>query len=199
MLKKYVVDHMMRLIVRDTEYDEIKLKEIRYGLEAIYLNVSRFTIFFIINALIGNFINGLLFLIFFIPIKSFSYGFHSKTSLMCFIISTSAFVGLPYLSNYLFFDLYPKLILIIIFMLFFVLLSPADTPKRPLINKDTRRTLKIKSIIIAGLYSILMLTTDELSTIIILVLSYQCFLLNPLTYDLFKTPYNNYLYYKSSC
>ena len=98
-MKRIVVDSIMNKIKNLNKYDDIKLSEIRYGLEAIYLNVSRFLVFFTINTILDIFWESLLFFIFYVPLRSFSFGFHAKNSLTCWILSSIAFIGLPYLST----------------------------------------------------------------------------------------------------
>ena len=77
-MKDLVVNIAMNSIVKENKYDEIKLREIKYGLEAIYLNISKLIVYFIINAFLGTFKVGILFLAFYVPLRSFSYGFHAK-------------------------------------------------------------------------------------------------------------------------
>jgi len=194
-MKKLILNYLMKRISRKGNYDDIKLQEIRYGLEAIYLNVSRFTVFFLINFLIGNFITGLLFFLFFVPIKSFSWGFHAKTSWQCWLISSIAFVGLPLLVNYIYFDLISKIILCTAFLLAMWCWAPADTPKRPLINKDTRNKLRNSAILITIIYIALIFNT-ELTNILVLALLLQCFLISPFTYLSFNMEYKNYQSYQ---
>ena len=195
-IKSLIVDNLMQKISQKNMHDEIKLQEIKYGLEAIYLNLSKFIVFFTINAILGNFILGLLFFVFFGPIKSTSYGFHAKTSFQCWIISAIGFIGLPLLANYINFNIHIKIILIFLALISFYLWAPADTPKRPLVNKKKRIILKIGSLLITLIYSVLIIFYNQLAPIIILVLFYQIILINPLTYFIFNIQYNNYLYYK---
>lgn len=195
-MKNLVVDYGMNLVKKENKYDDIKLQEIRYGLEAIYLNVSKFIVYFIINAFLGTFIYGLLFLIFYIPLRSFSFGFHAKNSLTCWLLSGFAFIGIPYISTIISFDIYTKLILIISSFIIYYLYSPADTPSRPIINKKLRLKLKTFTIITIILYSIGILSINSIFTnLIMLVTIYQSILISPFFYKIFKIQYNNYLYY----
>ena len=197
-MKNYILDKCMNLVVKDATYSEVKLVEIRYGLEAIYLTLSKTIVFMLINILLGNFLISLLFLLFYSPVKSVSYGFHAKTSLQCWLISGFGIIGLPILAQELELTLTIKIILIIIYFIFFAYLSPADTPRKPLVNKQKRNILKIYSLIILFIYAFIIIFSKTLAPIVIVALFYQCFLINPLTYQAFNTPYCNYLYYKVS-
>lgn len=88
---------------------EIEKREIYiYGLEVILLNGGLLIAFLIISLLCGEFINFCAYLIFFLPIRIFSGGYHAETSERCFILSTIAFgasiavsklIPLLYISN----------------------------------------------------------------------------------------------------
>jgi len=195
MIKNIIINNLMNLITSNTNFNKVKIQEIKYGLEAIYGNVSKFTVFFIVNFLIGNFLNAFLFFIFYVPIKSFGWGFHAKTSLQCWILSVIGFIGFPLLTNHFYFDFYSKFILCITFLLAMWCWAPADTPKRPLINPKIRKRLQFSAVLTTIIYSFLVFNT-ELTNTILLVLLFQTFLINPFTYIAFNTQYNNYLYYK---
>lgn len=59
-----------------------------YGLEVILLNGSLLIVFLIISLLCGAMMNFLAYLIFFVPLRIFTGGYHAKTSEKCFVIST---------------------------------------------------------------------------------------------------------------
>ena len=59
-----------------------------YGLEVILLNGGLLIAFLIISLLCGGMINFWAYLIFFLPIRIFSGGYHAETSERCFILST---------------------------------------------------------------------------------------------------------------
>lgn len=59
-----------------------------YGLEVILLNAVLMIVFFIISLLCGEMLNFLAYILFFIPIRTFSGGYHAETSERCFILST---------------------------------------------------------------------------------------------------------------
>lgn len=88
---------------------EIEKREIYiYGLEVILLNGGLLITFLIISLLCGEMVNFLAYLIFFLPMRLFSGGYHAETSERCFILSTIAFgasiavsklIPLLYISN----------------------------------------------------------------------------------------------------
>ena len=195
-MKNLVVNIAMNSIVKENKYDDIKLQEIKYGLEAIYLNISKLTVYFIINAFLGTFKEGILFLLFYVPLRSFSYGFHAKTSLACWLLSGFTFVILPYVATIISLNIYTKLVIILFSLIICYLYSPADTPSRPIINKKRRLLLKTLTMIVAIIYSfIIILNSHYILNIIALALLCQSILISPIFYKIFKLQYNNYLYF----
>ncbi|MDD2207868.1 MAG: accessory gene regulator B family protein [Bacilli bacterium] len=195
-MKNLVVNKAMSLIIKENKYDDVKLQEIKYGLEAVYLNVSKLTIFFIINAFLGTFKEGILFLLFYVPLRSFSYGFHAKSSLVCWLLSGFSFVVFPYISTIISINIYFKLGIILFSLLIYYLYSPADTSARPIINKRRRLILKTLTLVIAIIYSgIIILNNGYIVNIISFALLYQAILITPLFYKIFNLQYNNYLNY----
>lgn len=88
---------------------EIEKRDIYiYGLEVILLNGGLLITFLIISLLCGEMINFIAYLIFFLPMRLFSGGYHAETSERCFILSTITFgvsiavsklIPLLYISN----------------------------------------------------------------------------------------------------
>ena len=194
-MKRIVVDSIMNKIKNLNKYDDIKLSEIRYGLEAIYLNVSRFLVFFTINTILDIFWESLLFFIFYVPLRSFRFGFHAKNSLTCWILSSIAFIGLPYLSTVISLNFIIKIFAVIFSLIIYVIYSPADTPKRPITSEKYRTKLKLYTMFFVLIYSLLILLIDsDITTIIALALIHQSILITPLIYKIFNVSYNNYLY-----
>ena len=176
-------------------YNETKLLEIKYGLEAIYLNISKLLVFFTINYLIGNLTTSLIFFLFYIPLRGAGWGFHAKTSLQCWTISAILFIGLPLLVHQVHLELYTKIILCTGSLIAMWCWAPADTPKRPLVNPETRKKLKSSAITITLVYSLLIFYTDLYSFVIIALLM-QLLLVNPFTYLGLNVRYKNHLHYK---
>ena len=53
-MKKVVVDFLMKNISKNYNYDDTKLLEIRYGIETIYLTITKAIIVTIIAIIIGT-------------------------------------------------------------------------------------------------------------------------------------------------
>ena len=78
-MKEVIVKGIMQNISKNYNYDEIKLKEIRYGIETIYLTITKLIILIIISLLIGTFKELLFFILFYSIIRSVGFGLHAKS------------------------------------------------------------------------------------------------------------------------
>ena len=178
-------------------YSEDKLDEIMYGVEGIYLTISKTIIIFAIAFLLGIAKELFFLLLAFNFIRLFAFGMHADRSWICLIFSSSLFIfgtflcKYSYISNELFYILY------IIALIIICLYSPADTIKRPLINKKKRIRFKVFSILITLIYFIITLFTTSIliKNCLIIGLLIECILIIPSTYKIFNMPYMNYKKY----
>ena len=78
-----------------------------------------------------------------------------------------------------------------------MLYSPADTKKRPIVNKKRRKIYKILSTIISISYVTLsiIIKNSYIENCLIFSIILQNILISPITYKIFKLPYNNYKEY----
>ena len=196
-MKKFVLDKCMNIIKNNMQYDDTKLEEIRYGLEGIYLTITKITIISILCIILGIFKEFLIFLIIYSIMRAPSFGIHASKSWICLITSTIVFIGFPLLSIYTKLNLITKIIIGTISIIGICLFSPADTIKRPIINKTRRKIYKVLSTIIAITYIILSIKINNnfISNCFIYSTILQNILISPLTYKIFKMPYNNYKEY----
>lgn len=89
-----------------------------------------------------------------------------------------------------------KLILGIVCVLLIYKNSPADTEKRPIVNPKRRKKFKIISVIIATSYVIISFFVNNfISNSLLFSLLVEVIFISPLTYKIFKLPYNNYINY----
>lgn len=197
-MKNYIINNTMNYILKYNNYDKIKQEELKYGLVGIYLLISKLIVILILSIILGIFKEVIIFTIIYIPIRAVSFGLHATKSWICLIVSTLLFVGLPFISKYILLPTYIKSITGIISIIMMYKNSPADTHKRPIINKNRRLFFKYSSVIIAIIYTELSMFINNTLIINCLLFSLiiQCFLTSPLIYKIFKLPYNNYKNFK---
>lgn len=191
-----VINKIMKYIKKYKVLDEEKEEIIIYGLESIYILVTKLIIIFALALILGIFKEMLIFLLLFNGIRTFAFGLHATKSYICLIVSSIAFLGLPYLSSILILPNTAKIVIGIICIGLIFKNSPADTHKRPIVNPKRRKKFKILSTIVAITYVTLsFFTKDFISNCLLFSLLLEVTFISPLTYKIFKLPYNNYLSY----
>lgn len=128
--------------------------------------------------------------------KTFAGGAHAKTNLGCFIYSVVFYLSIIYSSKYLLFYGINKVgiyILMYIFSIYAILVYvPADVPEIPKVNKNIRRSLKIKSLVILNIvYIITFIFVKDIITQNLII--YSTFFISLMTtrtiYNIFKSEY----------
>lgn len=199
-MKKKILNHCMKVVKNKyPEYDEDKLEIINYGLESIYLTFTKIIIIFVLAIILNIWKEVLLLLAFYNLIRVSAFGMHAKKSIHCLIISLTLFIGGVYLCRYLVIPLILKVVLSIICIVLIAKYAPADTEKRPIINKKLRRKYKIISVIISGIFAIaiVLLSDKNISNYLLLGMIEATIMLLPITYRIFDLPYDNYKKYLS--
>lgn len=194
-MKALVINNSINLIKSYyPNYDDTKLEEIKYGLLSLYLTLSKVIIISIISVLLGLFKEFIIFSLFYNWIRSTSFGLHATKSWICLISSTFMFIGIPIIAMSITIPINIVIIIDIINIILIYKNSPADTEKRPIINKNRRYKLKIISTITATIMAILSIVVNSIfiSNILVLSLIIQNFLISPFAYKLFGLKYDNY-------
>lgn len=196
-MKDLLINSMMNNVSKYHDYDEKKLKRIKYGLSTLYINVTKLSTLFFIAYILGIIKTLLLLMASYNILRLFAYGVHAKKSIHCWISSLMIFLILPYICNYIQISKYLKLIISIICIILISIYAPADTEKRPLINKNKRIIFKIISIILSIIYSIVIYFTNNilLSNCMFFGLTLETIIILPITYKIFGVKYNNYKNY----
>ena len=198
MIKDTIINHSMNMISRMNKYNKEELEQVQYGLESIYVALSKVIVILLISAILGLFKYSILLLLLFNILRIVAFGLHASKSIYCWISSTIAFIFIPYICVNYKFPLWFFIVISIISFISFVLYAPADTIKRPLINSNKRKIYKILSIIFAAIYIILIFTINNtlIKNMLTFALILETILILPITYKIFKLPYNNYKNYK---
>ena len=179
------------------KYSEDKLDEIMYGVEGIYLTITKTIIIFALALILGIFKELIILLIAFNFIRLFAFGMHANKSITCLIFSSLVFLTGAFLCKYITISrevLYALYLMVLVIMIKY---APADTKKRPLLKSDKRLRFKILSILMTIIYFIITILIDNNLIInsLIIGLIIECILILPITYKAFKMPYKNYLKY----
>lgn len=197
-MKKIIINKCINLVkTNNPTYSEEKLEEIKYGLESIYLTYSKIFIIITLSYFLGIIKETLLLLITYNIIRTFAFGIHATKSIYCLLASLTLFIGGVYVVKYIDLNVYIKVITSILLLICIYKYAPADTHKRPLINKKKRKRYKIISTILGIIYAILITIYNNniISNYLLIGMLEAVIMIHPLTYKIFNLPFDNYKKY----
>lgn len=199
-MKEKFINLSINFISKYQECDDLKLKRLKYGLEGIYSLIVKISVVILISIITKILTETLLFILFYAGIRTFSFGWHAKSNIACWITTLLIYNVILYFIINIDYPIYIGYIILGISLISMLLWAPADTPKRPLIRKKQRLKSKILSITVLVLYAVIYVTinSNPLKNIILYSLLIQTILINPVTYKITNTRFNNYKYYKKS-
>lgn len=193
-MKKAILNKSLVFLTKYKNYSEEEIQKLKYGLEGIYLTITKIIIIFILSMLLNIFKEVLLLILLFNILRYFGFGFHAKKSSECLLLSILIFVLIPFILLNI--NINEKLVFIIGSICIFLLaiFAPADTLKRPLPKTKKKLFRKVMTIILSILYLFICLyiKNKELSVILLSSIIIETILVNPITYKIFGQPYNNY-------
>ena len=198
-MKKLIINKCMELVTTyNKDLSQRYIDKIKYGLEGLYLTITKLIFILIISIILGIWKETLLLILIFNGIRLTAFGVHAKRSIDCLISSTLFFILFPILCIKLTIPLIVKEIIFIPLVILIGILAPADTEKRPLINKKKRKIYKILSIIISIIYMTIAIVIKDntLSNCFIFAVVIQIIIMLPITYKIFGVSYNNYKNYE---
>ncbi len=193
-MRDLVINKQLSLIQKYNNFDEEKLSIIKYGLESIYILITKSIVVFLVSYFLGLLKETLLFLLFYNCMRATAFGLHATKSWICLVSSVSIFIVLPFLCKVLIIPFIFKIILGIIGIIFILKNAPADTYKRPIVSLKRRKVLKIISFFLSITMVVcsLIIKNNFISNSLIFSILLECLLISPTVYKFFKLPYDNY-------
>ena len=188
----------IKILKQNNDYTQDQIDIIVYGLESIYLTITKMIVIFGAAYILGILKEVLLLLITYNVIRSQAFGLHATKSIYCLISSLILFIGGALLCKYITIPKYIMVVISVICNLCLFLYAPADTYKRPLINKKRRMRFKILSTFFGIVYTVLIIIYNGsyFASYLLLGMIFAVVMILPVTYQVFKLPYNNYKNYK---
>lgn len=196
-MKRKFLKLSMKLITDNKHYTDDQLEMIAYGLETIYLVITKSIIIFSLAYVLGIFKEVLILLIAYNVIRSQAFGIHASKSIYCLLSSIIFLVIGALICKYIVIPWYVMLIIAFGCDVCLLLYAPADTYKRPIINVKKRKRWKLLSFILGIIYTILIVVLKDYSIVNYLLLGMleAVIMILPITYKIFNLPYNNYKSY----
>lgn len=189
---------LAKKISKQTEADNLYFVKMKYGLEILFINLSKILLILIMAEFLGILKGTLIIMLSFAFIRRYAFGVHAKSSRNCTIITCLCFFIGGYIPKFLTITNDKILLIFLIIIPLLYLYAPADTEARPLAGKNLRRKLKIKSLFSACILMILSLsiTDSDLKFFITYGVLCESIVITPIIYKLFGRRFKNYEYYK---
>lgn len=197
-MKSSFIENSILTISKTRELTPLDEKKLRYGLEGFYNLFTKMIVMTILAILLDIIPEYLLLILVYSTLRLYGFGIHMKTSLQCWFTTLPIYIGGCLLIKYGTFSPTISILIFVVGYLSFLFFAPADTPARPLIHKEKRIRAKILSLIILTCYLVLFLYVDSsfVSNTILYGIIMESVCINPLTYKIFHTPFNNYKNFK---
>ena len=172
---------------------EEQIEIMTYGLETIYLMVTKMVVIFGMAYLLGIVKEVVLLLITYNVIRSQAFGIHASKSIYCLISSLIMFVGGALICKYCILPSWLTIGISIICNVCLLVYAPADTHKRPLVNAQKRKRFKLISFLLGIIYTILIIIFKDYFIVNYLLVGMIEAIIGilPITYKSFKRSYNN--------
>ena len=193
-MKQLFLENSMNFICKYQSISDYDKKKVKYGLEGLYLTITKMVLLTILALLLNMFKEFILVVVFFNVIRYTGFGFHAEKSYQCLLFSTFNFIAIPFLLLHIQLFNFFVYTICAICIFYYLLFAPADTKKRPLSNKRKRIIRKIITVMIGFIYTlmIILLNNTYWTSIILSAMIIQAIIISPLIYRLFNQPYNNY-------
>jgi len=196
-MKNLIVNKLMNFVTSNKDFSDVQKEELRFGFSSVYSTYSKLIVITLLSLILGIFKEYLISLLVYNLIRTFSFGLHASKSWICWVTSTITFLGIPYIATIIIIPEYIKAIMGCYLVIRFFINAPADTKKRPIINKNRRLFFKCFSTILSFIYVLVsvIIKNNLISNILFLATTVQAIVISPYTYKLFKLPFNNYKNY----
>ena len=198
-MKKKFLNSSIDLIKRNGQYTDEQIEVISYGLEGIYLTFTKMIVLFCLAFVLNIIKEFCLLLVSYNIIRSQAFGIHASKSIYCLISSILLFIGGSLICKYCVFPFWLSLAIAIICDICLFIYAPADTYKRPIINKRKRMKFKFISFGLGFVYTFLIIVFKNSLMVNYLIIGMieAVLMILPITYKTFHLPYNNYKTYEN--
>ncbi len=196
-MKSIIMNWCLKKVQEGKSYTRDELEQIEYGLVSIYLTITKLIVIFALAIILGIFKEVIIFMVIYNIIRIPSFGLHASKSWICLLTSTIIFIGLPFLMLKIHLNIAIKCMIGIYGIICMYLFSPADTHKRPIVNKKRREIYKFLSVIFTIIFIIfsIIFENNYVCNCLIFSIIIQTIIILPITYRIFNMPYNNYKTY----
>lgn len=198
-MREAFAEKSLNYVSKYNDYTELERIKIKYGLEVLYTTITKTTGILLISLFLKIFKEAIILMLFYGALRLFGHGIHAKKSSHCWIVSILSYVAFPLLIKYFVIKKEAIICCWALSFICFTIWAPADTPKKPIVNKKKRIFDKVMTLIssIALLITAIIYNNTLIRNCIFFSLIMNIFAINPLTYKLFGIPFDNYKNFKN--
>ena len=177
------------------EVDDGRAEIINYGLQLIIGEIPKMFLAICLALMLGSVNLVLITLLFLIPYRGFTGGFHLKTHIGCFVCTTIMYCLPAILSRYFTITGNYKYIAVILLSVFAIIMiklyAPADTINLPILTKKERKIKKTLSyiILIISMISAIIIKNNQISSVIIYTIFMQTIFITKPAYKISNCEY----------
>ena len=194
----FITNKIIFYLEKNLEFDDIEKEKLYLGIISILINVIKTSLICLIALITGCLKETLFMILVFFCLRVTAAGLHAKSNFDCTIISLIAYIGGSNLAIYMPINR-GGIIICILLTIALYKYSPADTSNKPIIGKEVRKKLKLKTLKTAIIFLTLNLITlnIKLVNLTMYAMLFQVISILPITYKLLKRSYNNYERYEN--
>ncbi len=184
-----------KIRIKMPEVDEQRAEVINYGLQLIIGEIPKMFLAICLALILGSIKLVLITLLFLIPYRGFTGGFHLKTHIGCFICTIIMYSLPGFLTKYFTINgnyQYLTMALISIFAIWAIrVYAPADTMNLPILTKKERKlkkNLSYTTLAIAMIVAVV-IKDNQISSVIIYTILMQTIFITKTAYKISKCEY----------
>lgn len=195
---EFLTEKALSYFKKHTELDDISIEKLSLGLMIIFLNLFKLSLVLIVTSFLGLLKVSIILMVMISTLRTNAAGVHAKTSLGCTLSTLFIYIISSYLTVKHPIPIIVCFFLMLLSTIILYFYSPADTSNRPIIGEARRKKLKITTVIISIIFTILniIISNTYLFNITMYSLLFQSISVLPITYKILKQPYNNYELYE---
>jgi accessory gene regulator B len=133
-----VVDKIAGVLERHRVIDESNSEVVRYGLWLFIFNALSVITALVIGVILGGLIEVIAFILLYKPLRSYVGGYHAKSPMMCYALSTLLTASMVVLMKYAALPIYAAVGVWLISGIFIAILAPVDDEHKPLDEIETK-------------------------------------------------------------
>ena len=200
MIERFCLFLVKKMRGKNPDIDDERAEVINYGLQLLIGEIPKIFITILVAYLLGVLKLTLFMLLFMIPLRAFSGGFHLHTHIGCIISTTTFYCGIPKISKLTFFNSQTEVIFVLCVLIFGIIIlkkyAPADTENVPILREKERKQKRILAYIVytIGLILAIIIKNNEISNMIIFGYLVQILMTTPIAYKLTKNKYGFEVY-----